>query len=105
MHDTSIANELMRQQSFLRDLARELVRDAHLADDLVQQTNISALERADVRLLHQIVGEMRVAHQLAREVAQEALLAHQFVCDGRVVHGFAAVAPLVRRQRREGAGI
>jgi RNA polymerase sigma-70 factor (ECF subfamily) len=74
MHDTSIANELMRQQSFLRDLARELVRDAHLADDLVQQTNISALERgpADPSALR---GWMRsVARRLASKMHRRGAL-------------------------------
>jgi RNA polymerase sigma-70 factor (ECF subfamily) len=74
MHDTPLANELMRQQRFLRGLARELVRDAHLADDLVQQTNASALEHgpADPGALR---GWMRsVARRLASKMRRRDAL-------------------------------
>lgn len=38
-------DDLLAHASFLRRLCRELVRDAHAADDLVQDTLIAALER------------------------------------------------------------
>lgn len=50
MTDSQLKTALLREQRFLHGIARDLVRDPHLAEDLVQQTNSSAIERGPSNL-------------------------------------------------------